>query len=122
MSDDSFSNKPLLLSGAISETLGLTKIYADEIHSISVQEKPLIADAIDLCFADVFQGLGLVGEPLLIDVDPTYEATQVYPRHIPVNKKEKVRAKLDEMVKRGTLVPITVPTKWSSNCVVVGKV
>ena len=69
MSDDSLSNKPPLLSGAISKTLGLAKIYADEIHSISVQEKPLTADAIDLCFADVFQGLGLVGEPLHVDVD-----------------------------------------------------
>ena len=32
-----------------------------------------------------------------------------------------VKAKLDEMVKRGILTPVTVPTKWSSNMVVVEK-
>ena len=36
-----------------------------------------------------FHGLGLVGEPLYIDVDPTYEATQMYPRRIPVTKKKE---------------------------------
>ena len=119
--DESCIGKPPLLSGSPCELLGLTQIFADEVHRVSTFQSQLTVEQIHDQYADVFRGLGSIGSPLHIDVDPEVVATQVYPRRIAVSKKENVKAKLDEMVKKDILVPVTEPTKWSSNSVVVEK-
>ena len=53
--------------------------------------------------------------------NPEVAPVQHTPRKIPVALKKEVKAKLDEMEKRGIIAPVTEPTDWISSMVVVKK-
>ena len=143
--------KPALISGKDSERLGLITFHRDRVFSSTTMDiKPkethvhmatsrhlntqqpfptadlqpglLQKDELISVYKDNFTGLGTVGQPVSLTLDPS-----VIPRHagvhrIPVAKLEKVKDKLDDMVTSGKLAKVDEPTSWCSNMTVREKV
>ena len=56
-----------------------------------------------------------------LQTNPEVAPVQHTPRKMPVALKKEIKAKLDEMEKRGIITPVTEPTDWISSMVVVKK-
>ena len=113
------SNKPLL-SAEACEQLGLLKVDIDPDESINVLKSSsnLTRDQILVQFKDVFEGLGHIGDTTII-TDPSVKPVQHSPRRVPVPLRDKVKAKLDDMERKGIVEKVTVPTDWIRSMVVV---
>ncbi len=115
-----FVNKPPLLSGADCVRLGILKVNADEVHSLShipsrsCAALPLTEQAVKENFGDVFTGLGCIGDPVHIQLDPSVSPVQAGVRRYPVQKTEKITNRVREMISEGYLAPVTEPTPWCS--------
>ena len=97
-----------------------------------VPRKPLLPESINNITAnsaegildkynDVFHGLGTLPGYVHLQTNPEVAPVQHTPRKMPVALKKEVKAKLDEMEKRGIIAPVTEPTDWISSMVVVKK-
>jgi len=63
----------------------------------------------------VFDGsLGKIPETYKIIVDDTVQPLVHPPRRVPVALRPRIKSKLDELVERQVIVPVTEPTKWVS--------
>jgi len=113
------SNKPLL-SAEACEQLGLLKVDIDPEESIHVLKSSsnLTRDQILVQYKDVFEGLGHIGDTTII-TDPSVKPVQHSPRRVPVPLRDKVKAKLDDLERKGIVEKVTVPTDWISSMVVV---
>ena len=69
-----------------------------------------------------FSGLGNVGKPVSFVLDPHVVPVQAPIHRIPVTKRERVKLKLDEMVRDGKLAKVEEPTDWCSNMTVVERI
>ena len=56
-----------------------------------------------------------------IEVDPTVKQVQHAPRRVPVPLKSKLKAKIEDMEKKGIIKRVTEPTEWISSAVAVEK-
>ena len=56
-----------------------------------------------------------------IVTDPTVGPVTDPPRRVRVYVRDKLKAMLDDMTKHGLITPVTTPTQWVSNLVVVDK-
>ena len=72
-------------------------------------------------YSDVFEGLGELAGEYHIVTDDAVKPVIHPPRRVPVPLREKVHAKLDEMVQRNIITPVTKPTAWVSSMLVVVK-
>ena len=112
------SNKPLL-SAETCEQLGLLKMDLDPEKSIHVlKHSYLTRDQILSDYKDVFKGLGHIGDATIV-TDPSVKPMQHSPRRVPVALRDKVKAKLDDVEKKGIVEKVTTPTEWISSMVVV---
>ena len=75
--------------------------------------KAIVMDA----FKDVHTGLGTLGPPLHISMNPTVTPIQVHPHRCPVAKEEKAFDAIRELEKQGILKKVTEPTAWIANSV-----
>ena len=73
-------------------------------------------------YKDVFQGLGTLGSPVSFVMDEKVMPIHAPIHRIPLAKRERVKQKLDEMVRDEKLVKVDGPTDWCSNMTVVEKV
>lgn len=64
-------------------------------------------------FKDVHTGLGTLGPPLHISMNPKVTPIQAHPHRCPVAKE----AKASDLDKQGILKKVTEPTAWISNSV-----
>ena len=82
-----------------------------------------LKERIDLIteFKDVFEGLGELPEEYHIVTDESVTPVIHPPRREPVPLREKIKEKLDEMVQREIITPVTEPTAWVSSMLVVAK-
>ena len=77
------SNKPLL-SAEACEQLGLLKVDVDPEESVHVLKSGnLTRDQILSEYKDVFEGLGHIGDTIII-TDPSVKPVQHAPRRVPV--------------------------------------
>ena len=72
--------------------------------------------------SDVFTGLGNLGKPVSFILDLKVQPVHAPIHRIPVAKRERVKKKLEEMVKMKKLIKVEEPTDWCSNMTVVEKV
>ena len=72
-------------------------------------------------FKDVFEGLGELPGEYHIVTDDSVTPVIHPPRRVPVPLRERVKEKLDEMVQREIIKPVTEPTAWVSSMLVVVK-
>ena len=114
------TNKPLLSAGTCQK-LGLLKFGSQtEVLTLDVKQAPLTAQSILQDYQDVFKGLGHIGTSSFV-VDPSATPVQHTSRRIPIALKTEVKAKLEDLERRGIIVKETAPTEWISNMVVVAK-
>ena len=78
----------------------------------------LTRDQILSDYKDVFKGLGHIGDTTIVP-DPSVKPMQHSPRRVPVALRDKVKAKLDDLEKKGIVEKVTTPTEWISSMVVV---
>jgi len=113
------SSSKLLLSAKACEQLGLLKVDIDPEESIHLLESGnLTKDQILNNYKDVFEGLGHIGNTSII-TDPSVKPVQHAPRCVPVALRDRVKAKLDELERKGIVEKVAVPTDWISSMVVV---
>ena len=68
-------------------------------------------------FKDVHTGLGTLGSPFHIILNPNVTPIQVHPHRCPVAKKAKAAEAIRDLEKQGILKKVTEPTPWISNSV-----
>lgn len=68
-----------------------------------LQPGHLQTDQLVTMYKDNFEGLGTVGQPVRLTLDPEVPPCHAGIHREPVAKLEKVKAKLDDMVKCGKL-------------------
>ena len=85
-----------------------------------MKQAPLTAQIILQDYQDVFKGLGHIGTSSFV-VDPSATPVQHTSRRIPIALKNEVKAKVEDLERRGIIVKETAPTEWISNMVVVAK-
>ena len=68
-------------------------------------------------FKDVHIGLGTLGPPLHISMNPSVTPVQAHPHRCPVAKEAKVAEAIRDLEKQGILQKVTEPTAWISNSV-----
>ena len=72
-------------------------------------------------FPDLFQGLGNLGEPYDIQLQPDAKPYSLFtPRHIPLPLRPQVKAELDGM-EAGVISQVDIPTPWCAGMVVAPK-
>ena len=96
-----FTNKPPLLCGSDSEKLQLLSITADEVNSI--QNETLSEAVLRNKYHDVFHGLGKIGDPVHIQLDPDIHPVKAGLCRYPVNKVPAISNRIQEMIDEGTL-------------------
>lgn len=98
VSGQQFSNKSPLICGTDCELLNLIHISADEVHASTCQpakepsdvRKTRIMDK----YHDVFTGLGQIGDPVHIELDPTVRPIQARMRRYPVTKIPAISSRI----------------------------
>ena len=68
-------------------------------------------------FKDVHTGLGPLGSPLQLSMNPSVTPVQAHPHRCPVAKEAKVAEAIRDLEKQGILQNVTEPTAWISNSV-----
>ena len=68
-------------------------------------------------FKDVHTGLGTLGPPLHIRMNPNVAPIQAHPHRCPVVKEAKAAEATRDLEKQGILEKVTEPTAWISNSV-----
>ena len=128
--------KPALLGLPDSSRLSLLHIDSSRVTTQSDQQPaphlrdcdeistsvPLTKDDMLKDYQSVFSGLGNVGKPVSFVLDPHVVPVQAPIHRIPVTKRERVKLKLDEMVRDGKLAKVEEPTDWCSNMTVVERI
>ncbi len=72
-------------------------------------------------YKDVFEGLGLLGPELHLEIDERAKPVQLPPRKVPESLKQPLKSHLDELVALGVIEMVEVPTEWVSSIVVAPK-
>ena len=73
-------------------------------------------------YKDNFEGLGKVGQAVHLTLDPSVTPIHAGIHRLPVSKMDRVKQKLDQMVKLDKLVKVEEPTDWCSNMTVIEKI
>ena len=68
-------------------------------------------------FKDVHIGLGTLGPPLHINMNPNVTPIQAHPHRCPVAKEAKATDAIRDLERQGILKKVTEPTAWISNSV-----
>lgn len=92
---------------------------ANEVHVVqTLSEIGLSEEEIRTKYADVFQGIGELGEPLHLEVDEMIIPVQIPPRRIPDALKIPLKDHLAELEQQGVIEKVTQATDWVSAIVV----
>ena len=98
-----------------------------EAQSTRVQsvgsQVPLTEAGVTARFREVFDttSVGEVIHNYEIKTDPSVPPVAEAPRRVRVHVRDKLKDKLDELVGLGVITPVTAPTAWVSNLVLVDK-
>jgi hypothetical protein len=107
-----------ILSLDTSVALGIVNLKHCDILSLGIDRPNDVMSEYD----DVFDGtLGKIPESYKIVVDDSVQPVVHPPRRVPVALRPCIKSKLDELVKRQVIVPVTQPTKWVSSMLAVIK-
>lgn len=113
-----------LFSGSTCEDLGLICFtIPEELNSVEhIKLSMLTKESLISTYHDVFNGpIDSLPGDLHFELDSTVAPVQCAPRNVPVALKAAVKAQLDQYERDGHLVPVTQPTDWISNLVIVKK-
>ena len=72
-------------------------------------------------YDDVFDGLGALPGAYKIAIDEQAQTVVHAPRRVPVALRPRIKNKLDELVDRKVIIPVTEPTQWVSSMLAIVK-
>ena len=128
-----------LLGGEDAIRLGVADLHADEVNIIDEQayqatispnkKQPVCSTKETLTeqhlihqYKDVFTGLGKIGEPYHLDMDPEVKPVQSPPRNrYPIAKLKKIETAINTLIEKGIATWQIEPTEWLSNMIAVEK-
>ena len=110
-----------VIHGLKSNLLGLPAIealqLAARLNSVDSYRERIVSD-----YSQLFQGLGTLGEPCDIHVDPEAKPLAIFtPRRVPFPIRDKVKEELTRMESQGVISKIQDPTPWCAGMVAVPK-
>ena len=107
-----------ILSLNTSIALGIVTLADCDVLSLTISPQP---NTILEEYKDVFEGLGeLPGEYKIITNERVKPKVHP-PRRAPVAVRPKIKEKLDELVQRNVITPVTEPAEWVSSMLAVIK-
>ena len=113
-----------VVKGLKSNLLGLPAIQALQLLTArlgTVQEQSY-RDKIVSEYPGIFQGLGTLGEPYEIDIDPEAKPYAIFsPRRVPYPLQNKVKEELCRMESMGVISRVEDSTEWCAGMVAVEK-
>ena len=113
-----------VVKGLKSNLLGLPAIQALQLLTAclgTVQEQSY-RDKIVTEYPGIFQGLGTLGEPYEIDIDPEAKPYAIFsPRRVPYPLQNKVKEELCRMESMGVISRVEDSTEWCAGMVAVKK-
>ena len=114
------TNQPGLLGLSSSQNLGLIKVVmtgktereetTTDNSSETTKTSQELKEEVFQKHAQVFTGLGRLEKPYHIEIDPTVSPVINPPVTIPAALRERVKAELDDMEKRGVILRVEEPT------------
>ena len=117
----------LLLGLADSTSMGILNYDIDidtvnQLQASSTVSLPPLGElkfeSIKRTYSHLFEGLGELGEPLSLTLDPTVKPIQAAPHRYAAPKLPIIKEALDKLIHTGQLVRVNAPTPWISNMVV----
>ena len=109
-----------VVKGLRNNLLGLPAIVALNLVAQVDTTTTASSNIVDK-FPDLFQGLGNLGEPYDIQLQPDAKPYSLFtPRHIPLPLRPQVKAELDRM-EAGVISQVDIPTPWCAGMVVAPK-
>ena len=125
------TNQPGLLGLSSSQNLGLIKVVmtgktereetTTDNSSETTKTSQELKEEVFQKHAQVFTGLGRLEKPYHIEIDPTVSPVINPPITIPAALRERVKAELDDMEKRGFILRVEEPTDWVNSMAIVEK-
>ena len=107
-----------ILSLNTSIAFGIVLLQDCDVLSLTISSR---SNAILEEFKDVFEGLGELPGDYKIITDETVKPKVHPPRRVPIALRPKIKEKLDELVQRKVITPVTEPTEWVSSMLAVIK-
>lgn len=105
--------------------MGILNYEVDTIQQLEATSGPtlpplgeLTFNAIRLVYPHLFEGLGELGDPYSLTLDPNVRPIQDAPHRYVTPKLPIINEALDKLVDSGQLVRVNDPTPWISNMVV----
>jgi hypothetical protein len=106
--------KPILGARAV-QSMGLISLNTENILAVT-------ANALADTFSHVFDDdLGKFDGKVDLKIDASVPQVKLPPRKLPLAIKDDVKEHIDDLVKKGVLLPVNTPTDWASSMVVVRK-
>eukprot|EP00731_Ephydatia_muelleri_P030587 Em0022g101a len=121
----SYGNKTTLQSVYVVKNLKVNLLGLPAVIALALvakvdalSTKPGVAGQ----FPSLFQGLGCLGEPYQIKLQPDAKPFALFTaRHVPLPLRDKVKQELEKMVDLGVISKVDVPTPWCAGMVVASK-
>ena len=109
----------------VQSSMGILNYDVDTVNQLHVTSTPslpplgeLTFDSIKVNYPHLFEGLGELGEPYSLTLDPTIKPIQAAPHRYAAPKLPIIKEALDKLIDTGQLVRVNEPTLWISNMVV----
>ena len=108
--------------GLKSNLLGLPAIQALQLAARLDSVEQCYRDQIISEYPGIFHGLGTLGEPYKIDIDPDAKPYAIFtPRRVPYPLQDKVKQELSRMETLGVISKVEDSTEWCAGMVAVPK-
>ena len=107
-----------ILSLNTSIALGIVTLADCDVLSLTISPE---SNTILEEYKDVFEGLGELPGEYKIITDERVKPKVHPPRRVPVAVRPQIKEKLDELVQRNVITPVTEPTEWVSSMLAVIK-
>ena len=111
-----------VVKGLKSNLLGLPAIQALQLAARLDSVEQSYRDQIISEYPGIFHGLGTLGEPYKIDIDPDAKPYAIFtPRRVPYPLQDKVKQELSKMETLGVISKVEDSTEWCAGMVAVPK-
>jgi hypothetical protein len=97
-------------------TINYRNILALKSEEIILTEELVFSE-----YSDVFEGTGCLPGVYRLETDPSVKPVVHPPRKIPIALRDKLKIELDRLTDRKIIVPVTEPTQWVNDLVIVEK-
>lgn len=99
--------------------MNLVTIHYDNI--LVMTDDTLTEQSVFHQYKDVFEGTGCLEGTYTLQTDPSVKPIVHPPRKIPVTLQEKLKMELDCLAEKEIIAPVTEPTPWVNNLIILEK-